>query len=95
MAKFNIGDKIEYNYGVHEVVSWPGEGEFFAQLVQHRPDGASSTTTVHVATIPDVKLIEAAPVADYSTPSQPEAPVEPATPVTEPATTEPALTVAE
>jgi hypothetical protein len=77
MPKFNIGDKIEYNYGVHEVVSWPGEGEFFAQLVQHRPDGASSTTTVHIATIPDVKLVEAAPVADYSTPSQP-APVEPA-----------------
>jgi hypothetical protein len=90
MAKFNIGDKIEYNHGIHEVVSWPGEGEFFAQLVQHRPDGASSFTTVHVATIPDVKLVEAAPVADYSQPA-----VEPATPVTEPAVDAPVPTAAE
>jgi hypothetical protein len=68
MAKFNIGDRIEYNHQIHEVASWPGENEFFAVLVQHRPDGASSTTTVHVATLTDVKLVSAAPVVDYTTP---------------------------
>jgi hypothetical protein len=81
MPTFNIGDKIEYNGQIHEVVSWPGEGEFFVQLVQHRPDGASSSTMPHIANMTDVKLVTAAPVVDYTTPVEPPAAaIEPVSP---------------
>jgi hypothetical protein len=99
MVQFNIGDLVNYKGTIQEVVSWPGENEFFAQLVQHRGDGASTFTTEHVANLQNLELVKPAPAVDYGTNFEftpTEAPaVEPATPVTEPDTAAPAATVTE
>lgn len=83
---FLRGDIVKYGNREIEISYWPADNEGFANFVEHIPDGASHTTTDHVANLisrftlirhgdeadePALPAVEAGPVAEPEAPAAP------------------------